>query len=96
MDISSHRVKESVAMCFLLSSFIVQWMAGILADNSALKIVFCGRTLFFIFGWFQITDSFFLFGTVQLDFGMVFVFYFQYAGRFLAETFVAGTTSDFA
>jgi hypothetical protein len=27
---------------------------------------------------------------------MVFVFFFQYTGRFLAETFVAGTTSNFA
>jgi ABC-type thiamin/hydroxymethylpyrimidine transport system permease subunit len=27
---------------------------------------------------------------------MVFVFIFQYAGCFLAETFIAGTTSDFA
>jgi hypothetical protein len=35
-----------------------------------------------------ITDSFFFFGTVHVDFGVVFVSFLQYAG-----TFVAGTTS---
>jgi hypothetical protein len=39
-------LKESVAMSFLSGSLIVEWMAVIIADCSALKIVFCGRTLF--------------------------------------------------
>jgi hypothetical protein len=61
--------------------------------------VFCGHTFcyFLVVPDHCITDSFFFLETVRVDFGVVFVFFFhQYAGRFLAETFVAGTTSDFA
>jgi hypothetical protein len=43
-----------------------------------------------------INDSFFFLGTVRVDFGVVFVSFFQYAGRFFAESFVACTTSDLA
>jgi TctA family transporter len=43
--------EESVAMSFLPGPgfFIVEWMAVIVADCSALKIVFCSRTFFFYF-----------------------------------------------
>jgi hypothetical protein len=46
-EAATGELKESVAMSFLPGSFIVEWKAVIIADCSALKILFCGRTLFF-------------------------------------------------
>jgi hypothetical protein len=48
----SEGATESVAISFLPGSFIVEWMVVMIADCSALKIVFCGRTFFVMFWWF--------------------------------------------
>jgi hypothetical protein len=69
-------------------------MAVIIADCSSLKIAFCGHTGRRVNKHIQIQKNSFLEPSVRVDSGMVFIFFIQYADRFLAEKFVAGTTSD--
>jgi hypothetical protein len=82
-------LNESVAITFFTASFIVEYSAVIVADCSALYIVFCGSTLFVIPSH-CVAESFSYFGTICVYFGVVFISFVEDEDRFLAETLVAG------